>query len=189
MTISVMPREKHARAMTIWGMGVTIGPILGPILGGWLTDSYNWRWVFYVNVPTGIVAFLGILIFMNETPVSARRLDLFGLATLSIAIGSLQLFLDRGGVQDWYGSVEIWIESLTALIIFAFFLVHTLTVETTFNRAPAHDRNFVTGCSIYFIVGAVLYATRALLPPLLQNLMLYSVVAWVWRPHPAEQAQ
>ncbi|WP_454830302.1 DHA2 family efflux MFS transporter permease subunit [Paraburkholderia xenovorans] len=176
--LDINPREKHAQAMAIWGMGVTIGPILGPALGGWLTDSYNWRWVFYVNVPIGIIAFLGILVFMTETTVSARKLDLFGFATLGIAIGALQLFLDRGEVQDWFGSVEIWIESLTALIAFAFFLVHTLTIETTsfFNRALALDRNFVTGCGVYFVVGAVLYATRALLPPLLQNLMQYSVV-------------
>lgn len=176
--LDINPREKHAQAMAIWGTGVTVGPILGPALGGWLTDSYNWRWVFYVNVPIGIIAFLGILAFMTETRVSRRQLDLFGFATLSIAIGALQLFLDRGEVQDWFGSLEIWIESLTALTAFAFFLTHTLTVETTsfFNRALARDRNFVTGCGVYFVVGAVLYATRALLPPLLQNLMQYSVV-------------
>lgn len=176
--LDINPPAKHAQAMAVWGMGVTVGPILGPALGGWLTDSYNWRWVFYVNVPIGIVAFLGILIFMTETTVSTRKLDLFGFASLSIAIGALQLFLDRGEIQDWFDSVEIWIESLTALIAFAFFLAHTATVETTsfFNRALARDRNFVTGCGIYFVVGAVLYATRALLPPLLQNLMQYSVV-------------
>jgi len=177
--LDINPPNKHGQAMAVWGTGVTVGPIIGPTLGGWLTDSYNWRWVFYVNVPIGVIAFLGILLFMHETKVSDRKLDLFGFATLSIAIGALQLFLDRGEVQDWFDSIEIWIESLTAVIAFAFFLVHTLTVETTsfFNRELAKDRNFIVGCGFYFVMGAVLYATRALLPPLLQNLMQYSVVA------------
>lgn len=176
--LDINPPERHGRAMAVWGAGVTVGPILGPTLGGWLTDSYNWRWVFYVNVPVGVIAFLGILLFMAETKVSARKLDVFGFATLGIAIGALQLFLDRGEVQDWFDSIEIWIEFLTAFIAFAFFLVHTLTVESTsfFNRELAKDRNFVIGCGFYFVMGAVLYATRALLPPLLQNLMQYSVV-------------
>jgi DHA2 family multidrug resistance protein len=176
--LDINPPEKHGQAMAVWGMGVTVGPILGPTLGGWLTDSYNWRWVFYVNVPVGMVAFLGILVFMSETKVTSRKLDLFGFATLSIGIAALQLFLDRGEVQDWFDSIEIWIELLTSIISFAFFLVHTLTVETTsfFNRELARDRNFVSGCGFYFVMGAVLYATRALLPPLLQDLMQYSVV-------------
>ncbi|MDR8876561.1 DHA2 family efflux MFS transporter permease subunit [Burkholderia multivorans] len=176
--LDINPPEKHGQAMAVWGAGVTVGPILGPTLGGWLTDSYNWRWVFYVNVPVGIIAFFGIWLFMSETRVSARKLDLFGFASLGIAIGALQLFLDRGEVQDWFDSIEIWVESLTALIAFAFFLVHTLTVQTTsfFNRELAKDRNFVVGCGFYFVMGAVLYATRALLPPMLQNLMQYSVV-------------
>lgn len=176
--LDINPPEKHGQAMGLWGTGVTLGPILGPALGGWLTDNYNWRWVFYVNVPIGLLAFFGILAFMTETRLSPRKLDLFGFATLSIAIGALQLFLDRGEVQDWFGSMEIWIEALCALVAFAFFLGHTLTVETTsfFNRALARDRNFITGCCIYFVMGAVLYATRALLPPLLQNLMHYSVL-------------
>ena len=177
--LDINPPEKHAQAMAVWGMGVTIGPILGPALGGWLTDEYNWRWVFYVNVPIGLIALFGIYAFMRETRPVARELDLFGFGTLSVAIAALQLFLDRGEVLDWFGSTEIWIELLTAIIAFAFFLVHTLTVETTsfFNRELARDRNFVTGCCFYFVMGAVLYATRALLPPFLQDLMGYPVVA------------
>lgn len=176
--LDINPPHKHGQAMAVWGTGVTVGPILGPALGGWLTDSYNWRWVFYVNVPIGLLAFFGILIFMSETRLTPRKLDIFGFATLGIAIGALQLFLDRGEVKDWFDSPEIWIEALTAIIAFAFFLVHTLSVETTsfFNRALARDRNFVTGCGFYFVMGAVLYATRALLPPLLQDLMHYSVI-------------
>lgn len=176
--LDINPPRRHGPAMALWGGGVTLGPILGPTLGGWLTDNYSWRWVFYVNLPIGIIAFLGILIFMPETRTAVRKLDLFGFATLSIAMGALQLFLDRGEIQDWFDSVEIWIELLTAVIAFAFFLVHTLTTETTsfFNRELAKDLNFVMGCIFYFILGAVLYATRALWPPFLQNLMAYSVI-------------
>jgi hypothetical protein len=110
--------------------------------------------------------------------VTSRKLDVFGFATLSIAIGALQLFLDRGEVLDWFDSVEIRIEFFAAVIAFAFFLVHTLTTSNAsfFNRELARDRNFVTGCALYFVMGAVLYATRALLPPLLQDLMQYSVI-------------
>lgn len=185
--LDINPPAKHAQAMAVWGMGVTVGPILGPALGGWLTESYNWRWVFYVNVPIGIVAFLGILIFMNETTVSSRKLDLFGFASLSIAIGALQLFLDRGEIKDWFDSVEIWIESLTALIAFVVFLAHTMTVETTsfFNRALARDRNFITGCGIYFVVGAVLYATRALLPHFCRISCSIRSLTQVWSPRRA----
>ncbi|HEY1610308.1 MAG TPA: DHA2 family efflux MFS transporter permease subunit [Paraburkholderia sp.] len=177
--LDINPPEKHAQAMSVWGMGVTVGPILGPALGGWLTDRYDWRWVFYVNVPIGLIALVGIYAFMRETRPVTRRLDLFGFGTLSIAIAALQLFLDRGEVQDWFGATEIWIELLTAIIAFAFFLAHTLTVETNsfFNRALARDRNFVTGCCFYFVMGAVLYATRALLPPFLQDLLGYPVIA------------
>ncbi|MGI4902560.1 MAG: DHA2 family efflux MFS transporter permease subunit, partial [Janthinobacterium lividum] len=177
--LDINPREKHGQAMAIWGIGVTLGPILGPTLGGWLTDSFNWRWVFYVNVPIGILVSVGILIFMSETTrAPARKLDFFGFATLSIAIGALQLFLDRGEIKDWFDSVEIWIELLAATISFACFLAHTMTAQTTsfFNRALASDRNYVTGCGIYFLLGLVLYATRALLPPLLQNVLNYSTI-------------
>ncbi|CAH2785706.1 MAG: Inner-membrane proton/drug antiporter (MSF type) of tripartite multidrug efflux system [uncultured Paraburkholderia sp.] len=176
--LDINPPRKHAQAMAMWGMGVTIGPILGPALGGWLTDVCNWRWVFYVNVPIGLVAFFGIYTFMKEARPLARKLDLFGFGTLSIAIAALQLFLDRGEVQDWFGSIEIWIKLLTACIAFAFFLVYNRRhSHSFFNVALARDRNLVTGCGFYFVMGTVLYATRALLPPFLQNLLGYSVVA------------
>ena len=176
--LDINPPVRHAQAMALWGMGVTIGPILGPALGGWLTDSYNWRWVFYVNVPVGLFAFLGIFFCMPVTRSLGRKLDIFGFATLSIALAAFQLFLDRGEVQDWFGSIEIWVEMLMAGIAFLVFLIHTLTVETTsfFNRRLGLDRNFVSGCCFYFVVGVVLYSTRALLPPFLQDLMGYSVV-------------
>jgi DHA2 family multidrug resistance protein len=175
--LDINPPHRHAQAMAVWGMGVMVGPILGPTLGGWLTDNYNWRWVFYVNVPIGVLACIGILLGMRETAPAAKRLDTFGFAFLSIAIAALQLFLDRGEIQDWFDSVEIRIEFWVAIIAFVVFIIHTLTTESTsfFNRRLALDRNFVAGCCFYFVLGALLYSTRALLPPFLQDLLGYPV--------------
>ncbi len=176
--LDINPPEEHGRAMAIWVMGVTIGPILGPALGGWLTDHYNWRWVFYINVPFGILSFLGILAFMSETTIRRSRFDFFGFTTLSLAIGALQLTLDRGQLKDWFNSTEIWIEATVCGLAFYLFVVHMLTTTRQPFVSPAlfKDRNFVTGNVFIFVVGVVLFATLALLPPLLQDLMDYPVV-------------
>jgi DHA2 family multidrug resistance protein len=170
--------ERHARAMAIWGMGVIIGPILGPALGGWLTENYNWRWVFYINVPFGILAFLGILSAVPETLVRKSRFDFFGFAALSIGIGSLQLMLDRGQIKDWFSSREIWVEGTIGAVALYLFVVHMLTTTGPRFVSPQlfKDRNFLTGNVFIFVVGVVLFATLALLPPLLQDLLNYPVV-------------
>jgi DHA2 family multidrug resistance protein len=176
--LDINPPEEYGRAMAIWVMGVTIGPILGPALGGWLTDHYNWRWVFYINVPFGILSFLGILAFMSETTIRRSRFDFFGFTTLSFANGALQLTLDRGQLKDWFNSTEIWIEATVCGLAFYLFVVHMLTTTRQPFVSPAlfKDRNFVTGNVFIFVVGVVLFATLALLPPLLQDLMDYPVV-------------
>lgn len=176
--LDINPREKQGQAMAVWGMGVMVGPILGPTLGGWLTDSYNWRWVFFINLPVGAFALFGVLTYLPDRRRAARNaLDFFGFAMLSLAIGAFQALLDRGEQLDWFGSLEIRIEALIAAISFAFFIVHTATAgKHSFFRAELlRDRNFVTGTCFIFVVGAVLYATRALLPPMLQSLMGYPV--------------
>ena len=176
--LDINPPEDHAKAMAIWVMAVTIGPILGPALGGWLTEHYNWRWVFYINVPFGILSFLGILSFMPETQIRKSRFDFFGFAALSVAIGSLQLMLDRGQLKDWFNSPEIRVEAIVSGTAFYLFVVHMLTTTKPAFVSPAlfKDRNFLTGNLFIFIVGVVLFATLALLPPLLQDLMNYPVV-------------
>ena len=176
--LDINPPERHAKAMALWVMGVTIGPILGPALGGWLTEHYNWRWVFYINVPFGILSFLGILTFMPETQIRKSRFDFFGFAALSLAIGALQLTLDRGQLKDWFNSTEIWIEATVSGVAFYLFVVHMLTTSKPafVSRALFKDRNFVTGNLFIFIVGVVLFATLALLPPMLQDLLNYPVV-------------
>jgi len=173
----INPPEQHGRAMAIWGLGVVMGPTLGPILGGWLTDSYSWRWVFYINVPFGILAILGIMAFFPRSPLNKRQFDFFGFATLSIAVGSLQLMLDRGQQVDWFSAREIQIYAVVFALSVYLFIVHTLTAEHPFIRLSLYkDRNFSTGNVLIFVVGIVLFATLALLPPLLQEFMGYSVL-------------
>jgi DHA2 family multidrug resistance protein len=176
--LDINPPEKHARAMSIWVMAVTVGPILGPALGGWLTDNYNWRWVFYINVPFGILAAVGAISFLSETPLRKSRFDFFGFATLSVAVGALQLMLDRGQMKDWFSSTEICITAGFAAVSFYLLVVHTLTAKEGSFVSPGlfKDRNFLTGCVFMAVVGVVLFATLALLPPLLQDLMNYPVV-------------
>ncbi|MBX6322204.1 MAG: DHA2 family efflux MFS transporter permease subunit [Rhodospirillaceae bacterium] len=176
--LDINPRERHGQAMAIWGAGIMVGPILGPTLGGWLTDDYNWRWVFYINLPVGILAFLGILTFVRESePNRARRFDFFGFAMLSVAVGALQLMLDRGEQKDWFGSLEIVVECALAACCLWVFLVHTLTAREPFVTPRLFtDRNFVSSLVLIFVVGVILYATLALLPPLLQGLMGYPVI-------------
>lgn len=170
------PIERHGQAMAIWGMGVMVGPILGPTLGGWLTEWYNWRWVFYINLPFGLMAFTGIWVSVTETEKRPMRFDMMGFALLGIAIGSLQLMLDRGQDQKWFSSFEIQIECLTAVLCFYLFVVHSLTKKDPFiNLDLFTDLNFVTGTIFIFVVGIILLATMALLPPFLQN----------WKDYPA----
>jgi DHA2 family multidrug resistance protein len=163
--------------MAIWSSGIMLGPILGPTLGGWLTENYNWRWVFYINLPVGILAFLGILVFMAETRLDrSRRFDLFGFAFLSLAVGALQMVLDRGQQKDWFDSTEILVETALAVGGFWVFIVHSLTTARPFvNLSLLKDRNFVVGVAFIFVTTGVMYSTLALLPPLLK-LLGYPVV-------------
>jgi MFS transporter, DHA2 family, multidrug resistance protein len=159
-------------------MGVMVGPVLGPVLGGWLTENYSWRWVFYINLPIGIMALLGMIVFLPDTPRdSSQKLDWFGFGTLSLAIGAFQVMLDRGEQKDWFGSGEIWIEAIVAAGAFYLFLVHTFTAEKPFVRpALFRDRNFAAGTLFVSVVGLTYYSSMALQPPYLQTLMGYPVV-------------
>jgi MFS transporter, DHA2 family, multidrug resistance protein len=156
-----------------------LGPILGPTLGGWLTDSYDWRWVFYVNVPFGVLCALGILLFLGRRAdrPSAGRLDWLGFATLGLGIGALQLFLDRGERLDWFASHEIQLEAALCVLGFYLFIVHTLSARDPFlDPALFRNRNFVIGIVLIFIVGVVLLATLSMLTPYLEQLMNYPVL-------------
>ena len=176
--INIYPSERQGSAMALFGLGVMAGPILGPVIGGWLTENYSWRYVFYINLPIGVLCFLGLLVFLPQGRQSANaKLDWFGFAALSVAIGALQIMLDRGEQKDWFGSGEIWIEAIIAASAFYLFLVHTFTSKRPFVRpALFRDRNFVAGSIFIAIVGLTYYASLALQPPYLQDLMNYPVV-------------
>jgi len=176
--LDTYPREQHGSAMALWGVGVMVGPILGPSLGGWLTEYYNWRWVFYINVPFGILAWLGLAAFVQETPTDrSRRFDLLGFALLSVALGAFQMMLDRGQSLDWFASREVVLEAMLAGLAFYLFLSHTFTSGSPFiDPAMFKDKNFSVGLIFIFMVGVVLLATMALLPPFMQSLMGYPVI-------------
>jgi MFS transporter, DHA2 family, multidrug resistance protein len=176
--LDINPPEHHGSAMAIWGAGIMVGPIFGPTLGGYLTELYNWRWVFLINLPVGLIAFAGILTFVTETKTTGKRhFDLFGFAMLALAIGALQLMLDRGELKDWFSSGEIIVEAAVAGLAFYLFLAHSLTTSRPFLEMELfRDRNFAIGLVFIFIVGIILLATMALLPPMLQNLMDYPVI-------------
>jgi DHA2 family multidrug resistance protein len=176
--LDVYPREKQGSAMALWGLGVMVGPVLGPTLGGYLTEYYSWRWAFYINLPVGILAVLGILTSMPETARVARRgFDFFGFALLSIVIGALQLMLDRGNSEDWFSSAEIMLEAATAGLALYLLIVHMFTSEKPFIEPGLFaDRNFSVGVVLMFMVGIMLFSSMALLPPFLQGLLGFPVI-------------
>ena len=176
--LDTYPRERHGSAMALWGVGVMVGPILGPTLGGWLTEYYNWRWVFYINLPVGLLAWFGLAAFVQETVIDQRRrFDLMGFAFIGLGIGALQMMLDRGESLNWFASREITAEAIVAGLCLYLFISHMFTHEHPFLEPQLfRDRNFSVGLIFIFVVGIILLATMALLPPFLQNLMDYPVI-------------
>ncbi|WP_297491541.1 DHA2 family efflux MFS transporter permease subunit [Acidocella sp.] len=170
--LEIFSLEKRAAAMALWGIGVQVGPIIGPIIGGWLTQNLSWRWVFYVNIPFGILATLGLLFFLKETKVNTTmRMDWLGFGALSLGIGALQLVLDRGEIVDWFSAREIVIEACLAAIGFYLFAVQTVLAPKPFLSPKLFtDGNFLIGTAMIFLIGLNLYATLALFAPYLQNL-------------------
>ncbi|KAB2900255.1 MAG: multidrug efflux MFS transporter [Dokdonella sp.] len=175
--LDVYPREKHGAAMALWGMGVMVGPILGPPLGGWLTESWSWHWVFLINLPVGILAWLGVAASLPTDDTRSTRFDWHGFAFLALGIGALQLLLDRGELLDWWAAPEIRIELALACLGFYLYAVHWKFSRRAFvDLGLFADRNFLASNLLIFVVGMVLFATMALLPPYMQNLMQYPVV-------------
>jgi MFS transporter, DHA2 family, multidrug resistance protein len=176
--LNINPPERQGSAMALWGVAVMAGPVLGPVLGGWLTEAYSWRYVFYINLPIGILAFVGITTFLPETGRNVTaKLDWFGFGTLSLTITAFQVMLDRGEQLDWFGSSEIVVEAIIGASAFYLFLVHTFTAPAPFVRPSLfRDRNFTAGIVFIAIVGLTYYASLALQPPYLQDLMNYPIV-------------
>jgi DHA2 family multidrug resistance protein len=175
--LDLYPASQLGQVMAISGSTVLIAPIAGPVVGGWITDNFSWRWVFFINLPIGALAFAGVWLFMSRGPASPKRpFDFLGFSALVVFIVALQLMLDRGSTLDWFSSTEIRIEALCAAIGLYVFLIQTLTgSHPFFDPALAKDRNFLT--ATFFIVAAsgMLFSTIALQPPLMQGLLGYSV--------------
>ncbi len=176
--LQINPPERHGHAMAVFGTGTIIGPMSGPLLGGWLTEDYTWRWIFYVNVPVGILCVAGILVFIRHSRnVHREPFDMFGFVALSLGIGAMQLMLDRGELKDWFHSREIWVEATIAALSFYMFAVHTATAtdRSFINRELLKNVNFLAGTVLMFTVGAIMTGTLALLPTMLQQQMNYPV--------------
>lgn len=179
--LDINPPERHARAMSIWGMGVMVGPIMGPIIGGWLTESANWRWVFYVNLPVGALTLALMWALLPATGRKQRKFDIFGFSMLALGLASLQLMLDRGAQQDWFSSAEIWIEAGLAISCLWMFVIHLVTARNTmFDRRMIADRNLVTALGFMIVIGVVMFSSMALLPPMLQRLFNWPVLDTGW---------
>jgi DHA2 family multidrug resistance protein len=176
--LDIWPKEQHGQAMAIWVSGAIIGPIMGPALGGWLTDSYSWRWVFYINLPVGALAYTGVWMFIsNRRSDISKPFDFFGFGTMAVFIGAVQLMLDRGPTLDWFGSKEIWAEAIMAGLSLYLFIIHALTAKNPFfSPALWRDRSFLVASVVGFFLGILLYSSMALLPPMLEVLMGYPVV-------------
>src|SRR5437879_3415890 len=177
--LQINPPERHGHAMAIFGIGTILGPIMGPALGGWVTEDYSWRWIFYINLPVGVLCTLGVLIFIRQTHhVHREPFDFVGFLALSLAVGALQLMLDRGELKDWFHSSEIWIEATIAGLGFYLFTVHTATTDerSFLNRDLLKSANFMAGTVLMFAGGLIMTGTLALLPTMLQNLMKYPVM-------------
>ncbi|MEL0020720.1 MAG: DHA2 family efflux MFS transporter permease subunit [Rickettsiales bacterium] len=176
--LDIYPPEEHAKATALWGMGVVLGPVIGPTVGGWLTEHYTWRWVFYINIPVGLLAFLGCFLFLPDTERKpGRRFDWFGFLALAAAIGALQTMLDRGERLDWFNSVEIIVEAAIVGVGFYLFVIHALTVrQPMVDLRLMRDRNYALGLIIAFLYGVLTLAPLVLMPPLLKELKDYPVI-------------
>jgi DHA2 family multidrug resistance protein len=176
--LDIYPKEKHGQGMALWGIGALVGPVLGPTLGGYLTEYMNWRWVFFINLPFGILALMGIVALLTEEERNRERpFDIRGFFLLSIGVGALQLGLDRGQLQDWLKSTEILIEFGVAVLSIYFFIIHIFSTEHPFvDRRVFADRNFVLGTCFIFLLSMIVLATVALMPPYLENIRGFPVL-------------
>ncbi len=172
------PKEKHGQAMAAYGLGIVCAPIVGPTLGGWITDSYTWRWIFYLNIPVGIFSLWMMARFIHDPPYIKRNrdagVDLWGIGLLALGLGALQILLDTGQRKDWLGSRAIQIELFCCIAGLLAFLVRELTVEHPIVDLRAlKDRTFAVGVLLMSLVGFCLYASMVLIPQYLQVLLHY----------------
>ena len=175
--LDINPPDRAGKAMTIWGMGIMLAPIFGPMIGGFLTENYNWRWVFYINLPIGIPTFLLLWWLLPSRAITQRGFDIIGFSMLAIGLAALQLMLDRGQQVDWFDAWEIRIEAIVALsALWIFFLHSRWGKNPLFSTALTSNANFMIALPFMLLVGIIMMAVFALLPPMLQGLRGYSVL-------------
>jgi DHA2 family multidrug resistance protein len=175
------PREKRGSAMAVFGLGVVVAPIIGPTLGGWITDNYSWRWIFYINIPIGILAVLMANTFVEDPPYikdqRPGRIDYIGFGLMALALGTMQLILDKGQEEEWFASNFItWLAVLSGTALIAFIVWELRSKEPIVDLSVLANRNFAVGTTLMIAMGVVLYGTIALLPLFLQTLMGYPAV-------------
>ncbi len=173
--LQIFPAEQRGKAMAIWSMGVMVAPILGPTLGGWLTEVISWRWTFYINLPVGIASFVLSMSHVPDTAVRERRMDWMGFATLALGIGALQLVLDRGNQDDWFSSQMLVIAALVATASFIFFIIYTLTGKhhPLFDLRIFKDRNYLVASLVMTAIGVGFFGGMFLQSLFLQNFLGY----------------
>lgn len=175
--LDVTRPSRHGQAMALFGAGVIMGPIMGPVFGGWLTENMDWRWVFFVNLPFGGIALLLMITQLPQWPTRRIRFDFVGYALVAICVGSLQLLMDRGEHIDWFDAAEAWVYAILVGCTAWIGAIHLATSRNPiFDRALWHDMNFTISLAIMTVTGLTAYATLALMPPMLQQLFGYSVM-------------
>jgi len=179
------PPEERGKAMAFWGLGILAAPILGPTLGGWITDTYSWRWVFYINLPIGIISLLMISLFLYDPPYIRRgtlRVDLWGLGMLAVGMAALQIMLDKGQEEDWFASHFIVMLAVTAAVMLPAFVIRELyTPQPIVRFKLLRYRSFAAGMALITILGFVLYGSLVLLPLFMQTLLGWTAVtAGIW---------
>ncbi len=175
--VDTNPPSRQTQMQALWGMTVMIGPIVGPFLGGWLTENWNWRWVFYINVPLGVAVLAIMAAELPSRQILRRRFDLTGFALVAVALTATQLLLDRGNHVDWFASLESWIYLCLAISAGWVAVIHLATArEPLFNRQLFADANFVVAVVFMVMVGLVMMSTMALQAPMLQQLFGYGVI-------------
>jgi DHA2 family multidrug resistance protein len=178
--MEAFPPEKRAKAMAFWALGIVVAPMLGPVLGGWITESYSWRWLFFINIPIGIAAVIMAVMFIHDPPYIKRGaggIDYWGIGYLALGIGALQIILDKGQEDDWFASHFILILAILCVIGLLFFVVRELiTVHPVVDLRIFKNRTYATGVFLMTVLGFVLYGSTVLLPLWLQTLMGYSAL-------------
>jgi DHA2 family multidrug resistance protein len=175
--LEAFPPERRGKAMAFWALGIVVAPMLGPVLGGWITDTYSWRWVFYINLPVGIMATIMARLFVFDPPYIGKKseyVDYIGMAFLVIGIGSLQVFLDKGQTEDWWNSNFIKILAVMCVLGLIAFVIRELTTKHPIvDLTVFKNRTYATGVFMMTILGFVLYGSTVLLPIWLQTLLGY----------------